>query len=175
MSDPYLGEIRPVGFNFAPVDWALCNGQTMAISQNTALFSLLGTNFGGNGTSTFALPNLQGNAALGMGQGTGLSSYFIGESVGSATVSLTVGQLATHNHTAMADSGRGSATYTTPVDNAWGKAAANDMPYSNATPNVTLSAASTTPAGGGAAHNNMMPFLAVTFVIALQGIFPERN
>ena len=152
MSDPYLGEIRPVGFNFAPVDWALCNGQTLSISQNTALFSLLGTSFGGNGTSTFALPNLQGNAALGMGQGPGLSSYPIGQAIGSATVTLAVPQLGAHNHPAMADSGRGlSANSNTPAGTAWASLASADFPYSSATPNVVLSANSTAPAGGNAA------------------------
>jgi microcystin-dependent protein len=175
MSDPFVGEIRPVGFNFPPVGWAFCNGQILSIAQNTALFSLLGTFYGGNGTSNFALPNLQGNVALGMGQGVGLSPYSIGEAVGSATVALGVAQLASHNHTAIADSGRGSATSNSPVNNAWAKAGAGDTPYSSATPNVTLSANSTTTAGGGGPHNNMMPYLTINFVIALQGIFPQRS
>jgi microcystin-dependent protein len=175
MSDPFLGEIRPVGFNFAPSGWAACNGQTLPISQNTALFSLLGTNFGGNGSSTFALPNLQGSVALGMGQGAGLSNYPIGVSIGAATVTLDVGQLATHNHTAIADGGRSPATSNTPVGNAWGKAAAGDMPYSNATPTVVLSAESTVSAGGSEAHNNLMSYLTINFIIALQGIYPQRS
>ncbi len=175
MSDQFLGEIRPVGFNFAPLGWAMCDGQLLSISQNTALFSLLGTNFGGDGRTTFGLPNLQGSAALGMGNGTGLSPYNIGEPVGSATVSLTQGQMAAHSHTPIADAGRVSATQATPVGNAWGKSGQNDTPYSSGPPNVTMSPASTTPAGGSGQHNNMMPYLVINFVIAMQGIFPSRG
>jgi microcystin-dependent protein len=175
MADPFLGEIRQVGFNFAPQNWALCNGQLLSIQQNTALFSLLGTNFGGDGRSTFALPNLQGQVALGMGQGAGLSSYSIGETVGSATVTLTVAQLGAHAHNAVADSGRANASQNTPVSGAWAKPATGDTPFSPSTPNVTLAANSTTPTGGGVPHNNLMPFLVVNFIIAMVGIFPIRS
>jgi microcystin-dependent protein len=175
MSDQFLGEIRPVGFNFAPVGWALCNGQLLSISQNSALFSLLGTNFGGDGRTTFGLPNLQGMAALGMGQGPGLTDYPIGGTAGVATVTLNLGQLGPHVHTPVAEGGRIAATGNTPVGNAWGKSGQDDTPYSNATPNVTMSPASTTPAGGNGAHNNMMPYQVINFVIALVGIFPPRG
>ena len=175
MSDQFLGEIRPVPYNFAPLGWAFCNGQLLSISQNTALFSLLGTFYGGNGTSTFALPNLQGNVPLAMGSGPGLSPYSIGDVVGSATVTLTQGQMASHNHPALADGGRAAATLSTPVGNAWGKSGAGDNPYSMSPPNVPMSANSTTPAGGGAAHNNLMPYLTVNYIIALVGIFPSRG
>jgi microcystin-dependent protein len=176
MADPFLGEIRPVGFNFAPQGWALCNGQTLPIAQNTALYSLLGTSFGGNGTTTFALPNLQGSTALGMGSGPGLSPYSIGQAVGSATVTLPVSQLGSHNHPAMADGGRGpSANSNTPAGTSWASLASADFPYSSATPNVVLSANSTAPAGGNIPHNNLMPYLTINFVIALQGIYPPRS
>lgn len=175
MSDPYLGEIRQVGFNFAPQGWALCNGQLLSIAQNTALFSLLGTSFGGNGTTNFGLPNLQGQVALGMGQGTGLSPYSIGETVGESTVTLTVAQLGAHAHDAIADGGRGTGSQNSPVNDAWGKPATGDTPFSPSTPNVTLSPNSTTPTGGGGPHNNLMPFLVVNFVIAMVGIFPARS
>jgi microcystin-dependent protein len=174
MANPFLGEIRPVPYNFAPFGWAFCNGQILSISQNTALFSLLGTNFGGNGTSTFGLPNLPGSVPLCMGQGPGLSLYNIGDVVGSATVTLSQGQMAAHNHPAIADSGRLSATLNTPVGNAWGKSGA-DTPYSSGAPNVTMSPNSTTPAGGGGAHNNLMPYLTINYIIALQGIYPQRS
>lgn len=175
MSDQFLGEIRPAGFNFAPQGWALCNGQILSIAQNTALFSLLGTNFGGDGRSNFGLPNLQGCAALGMGQGPGLTSYNIGEAVGSEAVTLTQVQMASHSHTPVADGGRVAATQATPVGDAWGKSGQNDTPYSSGPANVTMSQASTTPAGGNGAHNNMMPYLVINFVIALVGIFPPRS
>jgi microcystin-dependent protein len=175
MSDQFIGEIRQVGFNFAPQGWALCNGQLMPIAQNTALFSLLGTNFGGNGTTTFGLPNLQGLVALGMGQGPGLSPYSIGNTVGAASITLNVPQLGPHNHPALAESGRAGATLGTPVGNAWGKSGVGDTPYSTAAHNVTMSQNSTASAGGGAPHNNLMPYLTVNFVIALVGIFPARS
>ncbi len=175
MADQFVGEIRPVGFNFAPVGWAFCNGQLMSISQNTALFSLLGTQFGGDGRSTFALPNLQGNVALGMGGGPGLSFYNMGDTVGAAAVTLSDGQLPAHNHPVLAEGGRTNATLNTPVGNAWGKSGTGDTPYSTGPPNVTMSSSATAPAGGGEPHNNMMPYVAINFVIALQGIFPARS
>ena len=175
MSDQYVGEIRQVGFIFAPQGWALCNGQLMSIAQNTALFSLLGTNFGGDGRTTFGLPNLQGNLALGIGQGNGLSSYSIGDTVGSSSVTLTLSQMGVHNHPALAESGRAAATLGSPVNNAWGKSGVGDSPYSTATPNVTMSANATSVAGGGSAHNNLMPYLVINYIIALQGIYPPRS
>ena len=112
MSEPFLGEIRLVGFNFAPVGWALCAGQILPINQNTALFSLLGTTYGGNGTTTFALPDLRGRAAVGFGQGPGLSNYDLGQSTGTETVTLTVGHIAAHSHLVAANAA--SATVLSP-------------------------------------------------------------
>jgi microcystin-dependent protein len=175
MSDQFLGEIRQVGFNFPPSGWAQCDGQLMAISQNTALFSLLGTNFGGNGTTNFALPNLQGNVSVGIGQGNGLSQYVIGEQTGTETVTLLQSEMPSHNHTVHAEGGRAAATLETPVGNAWGKSGAGDTPYGSGSPDITMSGLSTTVAGGSQPHNNLMPYLVVNFVIALTGIFPSRN
>lgn len=177
MSDQYIGEIRQVGFNFAPQGWALCDGQLLAIRQNTALFSLLGTNFGGDGRTTFGLPDLQGRVALGMGQAPGLSPYSIGEAVGSASVTLTVAQLGPHAHDAIADVGRGGGvgSQAGPAGGAWARPGTGDSPFSPSTPDVAMSPDSTTPAGGSGPHDNLMPFLVVNYVIALVGIFPPRS
>jgi microcystin-dependent protein len=175
MADQFLGEIRPVGFNFPPFGWAACDGQLLSISQNTALFSLLGTQFGGNGTSNFALPNLQGNVALGMGAGPGLLVYNMGDTVGTPTVTLTPAELGAHNHPVLADNARLNATLNTPVGNAWGKSGTGDTPYSAGPPNITMSSSATAPAGAGQPHNNLMPYVTINFVIALVGIFPPRS
>lgn len=175
MSDPFVGEIRPFGFNFAPTGWAQCNGQVVPISQNTALFSLLGTNYGGNGTSTFGLPNLQGSVPIHMGQGVGLSSYSVGESSGTPTVTLTQGQMPSHTHPAEIPRAVNADT-TSPTGALWATAQGNDTPYIAGTPSATmLSPATATQASGNAAHNNLMPYLVVNFCIALQGIFPPRS
>ena len=174
MADQFLGEIRIVGFNFAPAGWAVCNGLLMAIQQNTALFSLLGTYYGGDGRSTFALPNLQGNAAIGQGNGPGLSQRFIGEIGGQATTTLLLTELAAHNHALSAaikagtsESPEGlvyaSSIQGTATQNLYGSGSLA-IGYSHAT----------LPTGGGQPHNNMQPVLAMNFVIALTGIFPSR-
>ena len=116
MSEPFLGQIMLVGFNFAPVGWALCNGQILSITQNTALFSLLGTTYGGNGTTTFALPDLRGRAAVGFGQGPGLSNYDLGQSTGTETVTLTVGQMPAHNHMVAANAANGNVSSPSGAD-----------------------------------------------------------
>jgi len=176
MSDAFVAEIRMFGFNFPPTGWATCDGQLLPISQNTALFSLLGTTYGGDGRTNFALPNLQGSAALHPGQGQGLSQYFLGEQGGSQTVTLLTTEMPIHTHTVNAKSAGG---LTTPGGNMWGqagaaKAAANFYaPAAGSGPimNATAFAIS----GGSLPHNNMMPFLTLTFCIALQGIFPPRS
>jgi microcystin-dependent protein len=164
MAEPFLGEIRTFGFNFAPQGWALCNGQTLSIAQNTALFSLLGTNYGGNGTTTFQLPNLQGQCAVCMD-----SSYALGTSGGTATVTLTTAELPAHTHSAAGSSSLGNLA--TPVNSY--PAASTVDPYVSAVAGPVSMASSAT--GGGGAHANQSPYLVVTFCIALVGVFPTRN
>ncbi len=166
MSEPFLSEIKVVSFNFPPKGWAFCNGQFLPINQNQALFALLGTTYGGNGQTTFALPNLKGRIPIHMGNG-----HTLGEAAGSTSVTLNIQQLPTHNHLAQAA----------------GVTAADDDPTNNllAQPGFDLYAApadptamsplSLTNVGGNQAHENMQPYLALTFIIALQGIFPSRN
>jgi microcystin-dependent protein len=175
MTDPFLAEIRMFGGNFAPRGWALCNGQLMAISQNTALFSLLGTTYGGDGKSTFALPNLQGSAPMQQGQGGGLSDRFLGENGGEQYVTLIQSEMPMHTHTAFAYDGGGEVT--TPDGAIWASAMVGRVGtnmYSNAAPNVVMNPQTTSITGGSQPHNNMPPYLTVTFIIALQGIFPQR-
>ena len=172
MADPFVAEIRIFPFNFAPKGWAWCNGQLMPISQNTALFSLLGTTYGGDGKSTFALPDLQGRAPMHPGQGPGLSLHDLGETGGSETVTLLESEIPVHSHSfncSNADSnsqgpdaqrfggGIGIAFYATPGALA------------------SLAPEALTPAGGDQPHNNMMPYLTFYFNIALQGVFPPRT
>jgi microcystin-dependent protein len=177
MSDQYVSEIRIFAGNFAPVGWALCNGQLMAISQNTALFSLLGTYFGGNGTSNFALPNLQGCVPMSQGSGAGLTQRFMGETGGEATVTLLSTQMPSHSHNAQAVTIGGT---NSPAGALWGeskigKTALNVYAASNANSNVPMSTQALSLAGSGLPHNNMPPYLCLTFIIALQGIFPPRS
>jgi len=176
--DPFVAEIRMFGCNFAPVGWAQCNGQILAISQNTALFSLLGTTYGGNGQSTFALPNLQGSAGIQQGQGNGLSLYDLGQVGGEQNVTLIVTELPSHTHTAKGNGSDG--LLPTPSTNTWSGPGAergllwyNDLTVNPAT--APMSVQSLSIAGGSLPHNNMMPYLVVNFCIALQGVFPARN
>jgi microcystin-dependent protein len=176
MSNPFLAEIRIFTGNFAPKGWAQCDGQLMPISQNTALFSLLGTTYGGNGTSNFALPNLQGCAPMQAGQGPGLSLRDLGETGGEQTVTLLQTEMPAHTHQAMA--GANSDT-DTPVNNTWGNstkghAIALYAPYSPQTA-VQMNPFGTSIAGGSLPHNNMQPFLGLMFIIALQGVYPARS
>jgi microcystin-dependent protein len=173
MADQFVAEIRMFAGNFAPVGWAFCNGQIMPISQNTALFSLLGTNYGGNGVSNFALPNLQGVAPIQQGQGPGLSPRVIGEAGGSPTVTLLATELPAHTHAAHAVAGGADAT--NPAGELWANQAGRTPPPAYASSaNTAMSQAALATAGGGQPHNNMPPYLAVNFIIALQGIFPSR-
>lgn len=173
MADQFVGEVRLVGFNFAPTGWALCQGQLMAISQNTALFSLLGTFYGGDGKSTFALPNLQGCVALGAGQGPGLSLYDIGETAGEQAVTLLTSEIPAHTHTVMAAT---SQNQSVPGGNALGQGQLIYVPDSAPLPPLTpMSIQSSATAGSGLPHNNMMPYLTLNWIIALQGIFPPRS
>jgi microcystin-dependent protein len=169
MAEPFLGEIRLVPFSFAPKGWALCDGQTLSLSQNTALFSLLGTYYGGNGTSNFQLPNLQGRVAIGMGQGPGLSYREIGENGGETSLALNLPELPSHQHTMEASSA--AATAYTPVGNVPAKST-HSAYTSSKTSNLNVYAVTLT--GGNQPHNNLQPLLTLNYVIALQGIFPSR-
>jgi microcystin-dependent protein len=178
MSNPFLAEIRIFTGNFAPKGWALCDGQLMSISQNTALFSLLGTTYGGNGTSNFALPNLQGCAPMQAGQGPGLSLRDLGETSGEQTVTLLQTEMPAHSHTAQGSSGLGpSGALPSPVNNIWGSASKGlGSLYAPAgANNVQMNPSALTIAGGNQPHNNMPPFLGLMFIIALQGVFPARS
>ncbi|MFZ3309399.1 MAG: tail fiber protein [Xanthobacteraceae bacterium] len=174
MSDQYLGEIRAFGFSFAPVGWAQCNGQLMAIQQNTALFSLLGTNFGGNGTSSFGLPNLGGNAPMHWGNSAGLSQYFIGETVGSATETITYNQMPLHSHAVQA--AEGGTPSSAPNSSLWLAEGNPSKPYVNTNaPNTTLAQNAIGIAGGSQPHQNMQPYETLNFCVALVGAFPPRG
>ena len=175
MADPFVAEIRMFGGNFPPRGWAFCNGQILPISQNTALFSLLGTTYGGNGSSTFALPNLQGRAAMGTGQGPGLSPRDLGETAGSPSVTLIVNEIPAHNHPANAVGGNGNSS--SPNGAIWSAAGSGRTPdnaYSGSG-GTQMNPATISPTGGSQPHNNLPPYLAVNFIIALQGIFPPRS
>jgi microcystin-dependent protein len=175
MSDQFLGEIRAVGFNFAPYGWALCAGQILSISQNAALFSLLGTNFGGNGTSTFALPNLQNVSPMDQGSGIGLTPRTIGETGGEANVTLLTSQIPSHSHVARAGTPSGigvPAPNTTFGDGGRGK----PQIYAPGTSNlVTMNPSAVGLAGSSLPHNNLPPYTTINYVIALQGIYPARS
>lgn len=177
MADPFVAEIRIFAFNFPPTGWAFCNGQILPISQNTALFSLLGVTYGGDGKSTFALPDMQGNSPMHPGQGPGLSLHDLGETSGTQTVTLLVSEIPLHAHSigrAVTDQGNS----ITPVNSVWAQSAAgrgsaalyHEAPATGKVNNFQ----SLGVAGGSLPHNNMQPYLTLNFCIALQGIFPAR-
>lgn len=174
MSSPFVAEIRIFGFNFAPTGWALCNGQILPISQNTALFSLLGTIYGGNGQSTFALPDMQGNAPMFWGQGPGLSLHDEGETGGSQFVTLLESEIPSHSHSwsASTDDGDLKAPSTA---RSYARSLGGSAYAPGNGPLAQMAFQALTPAGGDLPHNNMMPFLTLNFCIALQGIFPPRT
>jgi microcystin-dependent protein len=179
--NPFLGQISVLGCNFAPQGWALCQGQLLAIAQNTALFSLLGTNFGGNGTTNFALPDLRSRAPIGFGQGPGLSAYVMGQVGGQETVSITAPTYPTHSHALFAAASTASGNTPGGLIEAEGQSASrggsvNLALYSGSGTGTTLAtAALTTAVGGNQPHNNLQPYLALNFCIALQGVFPARS
>ena len=173
MATPFVGEVRMFGGNFAPYQWAFCNGQSIAISANETLFSLIGTTYGGNGTTNFNLPDLRGRLCVGMGQGNGLSNYNIGQAAGVESVTLTTNQIPAHSHTLSA--AIATANAYTPGGNLTAKAPAGDMYTSIGTPAGSLNGQSCTMAGGNQPHSNLMPSLCVSFIIALYGIYPTRN
>jgi microcystin-dependent protein len=173
MSDPFVAEIRIFGFNFAPKGWAFCNGQLLPISQNTALFSLLGTTYGGDGKSTFALPDLQGEAPMHPGQGPGLSLHDLGESGGSESVTLLTSETPVHNHSFRGTNQLGD---TPTPNNATLARPGTVLTYQTGAANlVTMDPTSLGIMGSGLPHNNMQPYLTLNFCIALQGVFPSRS
>lgn len=176
MADPFVAEIRIFPFNFAPRGWAFCDGQLLPITQNTALFSLLGTTYGGDGKSTFALPDLQGRVPLQPGQGPGLPLHDLGETGGSATLTLIPSELPVHSHQAVGQAGTGSrespagALWAHPRGRRTGNAYADDTGNLKSMSNQAIA-----PAGGSQPHNNLQPYLTMNFCIALQGVFPPRT
>jgi len=171
---PFLGEIMIFAGNFAPRGWALCDGQILPISQNTALFSILGTTYGGNGQTTFALPDLRGRAPIHAGQGPGLSNYTLGQNGGQEAHTLLTNEMPAHSHPLAARNAAGTMTNAAgnvPANEATGQTAV----YSDQPPDTSMSAAAIGVAGGGQPHNNLQPFLTLDFCIALQGVFPSRN
>ena len=181
MSGPFVAEIRMFGFNFAPTGWAQCNGQLLPISQNTALFSLLGTFYGGDGKSTFALPNLQESVPLGQGQGSGLSEYFLGQQAGAPFVTLLETEMPAHSHTFSVTTNVG--TTNNAATNQLGKGQSGNPVsgttqariYSTAAPNQAMAFQQISVTGSSFPHNNIMPSLVVNYCIAMQGIFPPRG
>ena len=175
MSDQFVAEIRIFPFNFPPTGWAFCDGQIMPISQNTALFSLLGTTYGGDGKSTFALPNLQGSAPMQPGQGQGLSLRDLGEQSGAESITLLTTEIPVHTHGLRADN-LDPADLNAPAPNRCLAQSSGVFAYQPSNANATTMAPQALPpAGGGLPHNNMQPYLTLNFNIALQGVFPPRG
>ena len=172
MSDPFLGEIRLFPYNFAPRGWAFCNGQILSIAQNTALFALIGTTYGGDGRVTFALPDLRGRVALSSGQGPGLSDYILGQQAGDEAVTLTASQLPVHNHAVAANNNQGGGAR--PQGRVPGRFSTGTG-YATASNGAQMSPETITPTGGSQPHTNVQPYLALNYCIALEGIFPSRN
>ena len=173
MADPFVAEIRIFPFNFAPKGWAWCDGQLMPLSQNTALFSLLGTTYGGDGKSTFALPDLQGSAPMHPGQGPGLSLHDLGETGGTETVTLLESEIPVHNHILRASSDPANVIQATP-STTYARSAGGSG-YKASPLDALMAPEELAPAGGDQPHNNMMPYLTCYFCIALQGVFPPRG
>ena len=169
MSNPFLGQILMVPYNFNPRGWAFCNGQLLAISQYSALFALLGTSFGGNGVSTFALPDFRSRVPVHVGTGPGLSPYVLGQQGGSENVTLLTSQMPAHNHTVNANTA--ASKDTLPNSNFFSEGSI----YTNTAPNAVMNPATIGVSGGNQGHPNIQPYLAINFIIALQGIFPSRS
>ena len=180
MSDPFVAEIKIFAGTFAPVGWATCDGQILPISQNTALFSLLGTMYGGNGQSTFALPNLEGSVPLQQGQGAGLPDYDQGQIGGEDFVTLLTSEMPAHNHFVFAKTtgagGINTASGNSPALGGWVSGAQFGViqQYTVNAPNAAMAPTALAPNGGSLPHNNLMPYLVLTYIIALQGVFPSR-
>ena len=174
MANPYVGQLSLVSFNFAPTNWALAAGQLMTITSNTALFSLFGTMYGGDGKSTFGLPNLQAAVPIGVGQGSGLSNYTQGETGGQGSVTLTANQTPNHTHAPMGEA-VARPLVNTPVANSFADSDAGNLYSGYVTPPVTMSPATIPLVGGNQPHNNMMSFLGLYWIVSLRGVFPPRN
>lgn len=172
MAQPYVGEIRMFAGNFAPVGWAFCEGQTLPISENEVLFQLIGTTYGGDGESTFNLPNLASRVPIHMGTGPDGTTYQIGEMAGVESVTLTTQQIPAHNHALIATTA--IATQSSPTGNLLAQSSAMDL-YIEDVPNVALNPQSITPVGGSQPHENMQPFLCINFIISLFGIYPSQT
>jgi len=170
MSNPFVGEIRMFGGNFAPLGWAFCDGTLLSISEYEVLFNLIGTTYGGDGQNTFALPDLRGRVPIHQGSNQG-STYVIGQLGGAESVTLTPNQLPAHSHQALVSSS--AATSNTPVGNVW--ANWTGAQYSDLGADTTMNPAAIGPVGGNQPHDNMVPFLAVNFIISLFGVFPSQN
>ncbi|SFC55536.1 phage tail protein [Flavobacterium phragmitis] len=170
--DPFVAEIRIFPFNFPPRGWAFCNGQLLPISQQTSLFSLLGTTYGGDGKSTFALPDIQGRTPMQPGQGPGLSLHDLGETGGTETVTLLESEIPSHSHSLMAATSNSQSI--SPTNNSFGRGNPVRV-YSTGVANTDMSANSINPTGGSVPHNNMMPYLTMNFCIAIQGVYPPRG
>lgn len=174
MSEPYIGQIMIFGFNFAPIDYAFCAGQLQSISQNQALFAIIGTTYGGNGTTNFALPNIQERAVMNIGHGAGLSSYDLGQPSGVANVTVTQAQMPQHIHQAFGSAG--SSEDLGPTAGGWlGKLSEGAFLFSDASPDTTVSPNFLSLTGGSQPHPNEQPYLAMNYCIALFGVFPSRN
>jgi microcystin-dependent protein len=173
MADPFVAEIRIFPFNFAPRGWAWCDGQLLPLSQNTALFSLLGTTYGGNGMSNFALPDLQGRSPMQPGQGPGLSLHDLGETGGSDTVTLLESEIPAHSHNVRGVNEEANSNVPSSTS-ALANSARGNVYVNQSSLNAAMSPSALAPAGGYQPHNNMMPYLTFYFNIALQGIFPPR-
>ncbi len=177
MTDPYIGEITLFAGNFAPRGWAFCQGQLLNIAQNTALFSILGTTYGGDGRTTFALPDLRGRAPIGFGQGPGRPYYDLGQMGGEPTHTLINPEMPAHSHPAQASGIAAGGSNASPGGGTWASSTARDNLYSNAAPDSPMAAGNIAvgAAGGSQPHNNMQPYLGLNYIIALEGIYPARS
>jgi microcystin-dependent protein len=172
MASPYIGELRLFGGSFAPYGWALCNGQLLSIAQYSPLYQLIGTTYGGDGVNTFGVPNLQGRFPIHQGQGNGLQNYVLGQIAGSETITLQGSQLPPHSHQAVGSSGNS----TPPANATWGSSGAAQNSFGPGTSaNAVMNPACIGLTGGNQPHDNMTPYLAITFIIALEGIYPSQT
>ncbi|MGF2411500.1 phage tail protein [Ferruginibacter sp.] len=173
MQDPFIGNVILFGGTFAPVGWATCDGSLLAIAENDALFSLIGTTYGGDGQTTFALPDLRSRIPIHQGQGPGLSTYIMGQQAGVETVTLSPGQIPAHSHAALSNSG--AADSTDPTNNFLGTQSTLQEYIPGASANAVMNAAAISFTTGGQPHDNIMPSIALNYIIALEGIYPQQN